>query len=122
MGFNDEFRKRTKEFSLNAIKLYQSLPKTEEARIMGKQFLRSATSLGSNFRAATRARSRAEFFSKLSIVIEEADETSFWMELMSDAKIIPNKKLDELMRECLELTKVFSSSRRTIRKNDSNDS
>jgi four helix bundle protein len=71
MSFNDDYRKRTKDFSLNAIKLFQTLPKKEEAKIIGKQFLRSATSAGSNFKAATRARSRAEFYSKLSIVIDD---------------------------------------------------
>lgn len=91
MGFNDEFRERTKQFALRIIKLFRSLPKTEEARIIGKQLLRSGCSVGANFRAATRARSNAEFYSKLSIVVEEADESAFWMELLIESEIMPEK-------------------------------
>ena len=96
MGFNDEFRDRTKQFALRIIKLFRSLPKTEEARIIGKQLLRSGCSVGANFRAATRARSNAEFYSKLSIVVEEADESAFWMELLIESEIMPGKKLSSL--------------------------
>jgi four helix bundle protein len=119
MGFNDEFRDRTKKFALRIIKLFQSLPKTDEARIIGKQLLRSATSVGANFRAATRARSRAEFYSKLSIADEEADESLFWMELLSEANILPIKRLESLLNEALEISKITSVSRRTF-KNKSN--
>ena len=69
---------RTKRFALRILKLFRSLPKTEEARILGRQLLRSGTSIGANYRAACRARSRAEFIAKLGIVLEEADETVFW--------------------------------------------
>ena len=73
MGFNDDFRKRTKSFALRIIKLFRSLPRNDDARIIGKQLLRAGCSVGANFRAATRARSKKEFNSKLSIVVEEAD-------------------------------------------------
>ena len=76
-------KQRTKDFALRIIRLFQALPKTDEARIIGKQLLRSTTSVASNYRAACRARSDAEFFSKISIVVEEADETLFWLELLS---------------------------------------
>ena len=79
--FVEEFKKRTKQFVLRSIKLFQSLPQTEEARIIGKQFLRSSSSVGSNYRAVCRARSKAEFYAKLSIVVEEADESLFWLEI-----------------------------------------
>jgi four helix bundle protein len=74
----EELQSRTKRFALRVVKLYRSLPKSNEARILGKQLLRSGTSIGANYRAACRARSRAEFIAKLGIVLEEADETAFW--------------------------------------------
>ncbi len=113
MNFNEEFRDRTKKFSLRIIKLYQFLPKTEEARILGKQLLRSGTSVDANFRSACRARSRAEYMSKMGIALEEADESSFWMELLIEAGIVRQIKLQSLYDESLELTKVFSVSRKT---------
>lgn len=115
MGFNDEFRDRTKKFALRVIKLFQALPKTDEARIIGKQLLRSGTSVGANFRAATRARSRAEFYSKLSIADEEADESLFWMEILTEAGIISGQKLESLTKEALEITKITSVSRKTFK-------
>ena len=88
MGFNDEFRNRTKKFALRIIRLFRSLPKTEDARVLGKQLLRSGCSVGANFRAATRGRSKKEYESKLSTVVEEADESCFWMELLMESDII----------------------------------
>lgn len=79
---------RTKQFALRIIKLFQALPKTDEARIIGKQLLRSATSIAANYRSTCRSRSGKEFFSKLSIVIEEADESMFWLELLGESQII----------------------------------
>lgn len=118
MGFNDEMRNRTKKFSLRVIKLFQSLPKTEEAKILGRQLLRSGTSVGANFRATTRVRSRKEFFAKLSITVEEADESAFWMELLIEAGIISDKKLSALYDEALEITKITASSRKTFKRKD----
>jgi four helix bundle protein len=117
MGFNDEFRDRTKQFALRIIKLFRSLPKTDEARIIGKQLLRSGCSVGANFRAATRARSNAEFYSKLSIVVEEADESAFWMELLIESEIMPEKKLSSLYQEAIEITKITAVSRKTAKNN-----
>ncbi len=117
MGFNDEFRDRTKKFALRIIKLFQALPKTDEARIIEKQLLRSGTSVGANFRAATRARSRAEFYSKLSIADGEADESLFWIELLVESGIISAKKLESLTKEALEITKITSVSRKTFKGN-----
>lgn len=115
MGFNDEFRDRTKKFALRIIKLFRALPKSDEARIIEKQLLRSGTSVGANFRAATRARSKAEFYSKLSIADEEADESLFWLELLTEAGIVPVRKLEPLIKEALEISKITSVSRKTFK-------
>lgn len=87
----EEFKKRTKEFAINIIRLYRQLPKTEEARIIGRQLLRAGTSVASNYRAACRGRSRKEFIAKLGIAIEEADETVFWLEMLRDGRIHTSK-------------------------------
>lgn len=115
MGFNDEFRNRTKKFFLRVIKLYKFLPKDDVSRIIGKQLIRSSSSVAANFRAATRARSDAEFYSKLSIVVEEADESAFWMEILVEAGIVSEKKLSALYKEAIEITKIVSVSRKTMK-------
>lgn len=117
MGFNDELRDRTKNFALRVIKLFRSLPKTEEARVIGRQLLRSGCSVGANLRAATRARSKAEYYSKLSIAVEEADESAFWMELLIEAEIVSEKKLASLYNESIEITKILAVSRKTSKNN-----
>jgi len=117
MGFNDEFRERTKKFALRIIKLFRSLPKTEDARVLGKQLLRSGCSVGANFRAATRGRSKREYESKLSIVVEEADESCFWIELLMESGIIAEYKLKDLYNEALEITKIAAVSRKTAKNN-----
>ncbi|MEO5571131.1 MAG: four helix bundle protein [Bacteroidia bacterium] len=99
------------------IKLFQNLPKTDEARIIGKQLLRSATSTSANYRAVCRARSDAEFHSKLSIVVEEADETVFWIEILIEAEIVKKERLNELLQEANEILKIVASSRSTFTKN-----
>lgn len=111
----EELQKRTKQFALRNIRLFKSLPKTEEAKIIGRQLLRSSTSIGANYRAACRARSNEEFYSKLSIVVEEADETLFWMELLTEAEIIKPEKLSELIKEAHEILLIMSSSRKTAK-------
>jgi four helix bundle protein len=110
----EELRNRTKQFALRGIKLFQNLPKTEEARIIGKQFIRSCTSVASNYRAACRARSDAEFYSKLCIVVEEADECLFWLEIITEAGIMQVEKLENLMQETEEILKIVSASRKTV--------
>lgn len=117
MGFNDDFRVRTKAFALRVIKLFRALPRTEESRVLGRQLLRSGTSVGANFRAATRARSKAEFISKIAIVAEEADESAYWMELLIESGIIDSRKLQPLHNEAIEITKITSSSWKTSRNN-----
>ncbi len=85
---------RTKAFALRILKLCRSLPKTDEARTIGRQLLRSGTSVAANYRAVCRARSKAEFVAKIGVVVEEADETAFWLELLVDAGIVPQKRMN----------------------------
>jgi four helix bundle protein len=115
-AFIEEFKKRTKDFTLRNIKVFQSLPKTDEAKTIGKQLLRSASSVGANYRAVCRARSQAEFYAKLSITIEEADESLFWLEILVESNIVPENKLSELMKEAEELIKVLSKARKNTNK------
>lgn len=106
---------RTKQFALRNIKLFKALPNNDESRIIGKQLLRSATSVAANYRAACRARSDAEFYSKLSIVVEEIDECCFWMELLVEAEIIDKSKLHSLNEEAKEILLIMSKSRNTVK-------
>jgi four helix bundle protein len=111
--FAEIIKSRTKRFVVDNIKLFRYLPKTEEARIIGRQLLRSSSSVGANYRAACGARSKAEFGSKLSIVVEEADESVFWMEIMIEAEILSTDKLNTLMKEGNEILKIVSAARKT---------
>ena len=106
----EPLRNRTKDFALRIIRLFRALPHTEEARIIGKQFLRSGTSIGANYPAACRARSRADFIAKLEMVLEEADETAYWLELLVEGKIIERAKLAPLLPETNELVSIFAAS------------
>jgi four helix bundle protein len=112
----EELRQRTKQFAIRAIRLFRALPRTEEARVIGRQLLRSATSVAANYRAVCRARSRAEFVAKMGIVLEEADESSFWVELLSDAGIVEKSKLTAFMEEAEELIRIFHSSIQTAKR------
>ena len=112
IDFVTALKLRTKEFVLASIKLFQSLPKTDEARILGKQFLRSSSSVGANYRAACRARSKAEFYAKLSITIEEADETQFWLEVLTESGIV-TKDIKDLMKEAGEIVAILTKARKT---------
>jgi four helix bundle protein len=106
---------RTKEFAKQVISLYRQLPATQEGRLVGGQFFRSGTSVGANYRAACRARSKADFISKLSIVLEETDESLYWMEILSENKIVNSKLLTGLMKESKELIAIFVSSLNTAK-------
>ena len=88
-----DLKQRTKQFALQIIRLYRTLPVTDEERILGKQLLRSRTSVGANYRAACRARSKAEFIAKLGIVLEESDETVFWLELLVETNVGSREKI-----------------------------
>jgi four helix bundle protein len=112
-----ELQDRTKKFALQIISAFSRLPKTEAARVIGRQFLRSGTSVAANYRAACRARSAADFISKISIVVEETDETLFWLELAVEANLFPAKAVESLLVEGEELLRIFSASLATAKAN-----
>jgi four helix bundle protein len=112
-----ELQERTKSFALRVLNLIERLPNTIGGRVLANQLSRSATSVGANYRAACRARSRAEFASKLGAVAEEADESLYWLELIRDGNFVPEKKLASLVSEADELTAIFTAGRRTSSKN-----
>lgn len=112
----EEMKKRTKEFAKEIIKLCRNLPDNREGRLVGNQIFRAGTSVAANYRAACRARSTAEFISKLSIVEEEADETLFWLELIKEMRILDDASLDSLMKENDEIIAIIVSSIKTARK------
>ena len=114
--YRDELKQRTKLFALRVIKLYQSLPKTTEAQLIGKQLFRAGTSVAANYRAACRARSNAEYYSKISIVIEEADESMFWLEVLWEANIVKRELLQSLYEENEEILKIMVVSRKNSEK------
>lgn len=109
--FAEELKERTKKFAVDSVHYFRKLPKTDEARIIGKQFLRSATSVAANYRAVCRARSQAEFYSKLCIVVEEIDESVLWLEILNESGIAQSIPLH---READELMKLFSVSKSTV--------
>jgi four helix bundle protein len=108
-GKAEDLKSRTKEYALRIIRLYSSLPKTKDAQVIGHQFLKSGTYVGANYREASRARSNAEFISKLGIIIQELDETSYWLELLFDGKINSSLELKSLLSETNELLAIFTS-------------
>ena len=112
----DELRARTKAFALRIVKLYRSLPRSADAQVMGKQLLRCGTSVAANYPASCRARSKAEFASRIGIVVEEADESGFWLEMLVDAGIVRVALLKDLLQESKELTAIFTATQQSVRK------
>jgi four helix bundle protein len=106
---------RTKKFAVEIIKFFQILPRSEEARILGKQLMRCGTSVAANYRAACRARSDQEFYAKICIVVEESDEVLFWLELLLDVAIVDQRKAEQIIQEAEELLKIFSASKKTLK-------
>ena len=102
-----DLRERTKDFALSVVRIFSALPKTTEAQILGRQVLRSGTSISANYREAYQGRSRAEFIAKCGDCLREIEETAYWLELLVDAKIISADKLQPLRAECDELTAIF---------------
>jgi len=111
----DDLKRRTKQFGLCVIKLVESLPNTSTARTIGHQLLRSGMSVGANYRAACRGKSKADFAAKAGISLEEADECQYWMELLQEAGIIPAERLKDLWHEADELVAIFTASIKTVR-------
>lgn len=112
----EDLKARTKRFALRVIKMTEQLPRTMAADVLGRQVLRSATSVAANYRAACRGKSRADFISKMGTVEEEADESALWIEMIGEADILAAAKLDSLHREAEELTAIAVSSIRTARR------
>jgi four helix bundle protein len=110
----EELRERTKRFALQVMLLLRSLPPNDPPASIRNQLLRSATSMAANYRAAGRARSRREFISKLALVIEESDETVFWLELLSESVTSNPDQITALLRESQELVAIFAASHRTV--------
>lgn len=104
-----ELRERTKLFGLRVVRMFVALPKTEEARVLGKQVLRSGTSVGANYREAHRSRSTAEFIAKLGDCLKELDETSYWLELLTESDIVPPAKLASLQDETNQLLAILTT-------------
>ena len=112
----DEMKLRTKKFSLMIIDLAEKLPKTYIVKVVANQIVRSGTSVGANYRAVCRARSDREFISKMNIVLEEADETLFWLEVIKEKLWISKTELETIWKEGNELTAIFVSSLKTVNK------
>ncbi len=110
-----DLKDRSKKFAIDVVRLIDSLPNRRSVDIIGRQLLRSATSVGANYRAACRARSKAEFISKMHIVHEEADETQYWLELLSHSGTLPENEFTKVWSEARELTAIFSRSEKTAR-------
>jgi four helix bundle protein len=111
-----DLRTRTTAYALRIIRLYGSLPKTTEAQVMGRQLLRSGTSVGAHYREATRARSRAEFVSKIEGALQELDESSYWLELLGLSGIVSKQLLADLYTETDELIAIFAASAMTAKR------
>jgi four helix bundle protein len=115
----DEMKLRTKQYALRIIKLVEKLPKTKTSEVIGRQLLRSGTSVGANYRSACRAKSRADFISKMGIVEEEADESIYWMELLVETGLINLGEISDLLDEGNQIVAITISSIRTTKKNKS---
>ena len=110
-------RQRTKRFAVSVFDLIDQIPQTPKGLVVQTQLAKAASSAAANYRAAQRARSRAEFISKLSISLEEIDESAFWLEFLPDTRLVPSEEVESLVQEANELAAIVVASRRTARKN-----
>jgi four helix bundle protein len=117
-AFAEQMKQRTKAFTLRVIKLYEFLPTSVPAQIIGKQLLRSSSSVSANYRAACRARSEREFAAKIQIVFEEADESAHWLKVLGESELMDPRKLSALLREAEEFVAICASIRSTLRRGD----
>lgn len=115
--FAEQLKSRTKKFAIEIIKLCKDFPQNSASFVVSKQLIKASTSVASNYRAACRARSTAEFYAKICIVTEEADETVFWLEITIETDIINNSKSIALLKESNELLAIFSKSKKTAKNN-----
>ena len=114
---NENLKERTRSFALRVIRLTEALPKGRTADVIGKQLLRSGTSVGANYRAACRPKSSADFIAKMSIVEEEADESIYWMELLIESGLMNQERMEELLKEANELLAIVVASIKTAKGN-----
>lgn len=117
MNKTEELRDRAKRFAIRVIRLFRALPRSVEAQVIGKQLLHCGTSVAANYRAACRARSKAEFIARLGIVAEEADESVLWLELLEETNVLSHERLVEIAKEAKELAAIFSASQKTAKGN-----
>ena len=115
---SDELKLRTKQFALRIINLVDALPKTLVGRTLGAQLIRSGTSVAANYRAVCRARSKNEFISKLGIVVEESDESVFWLEMIIETRLLKQALVESLLKEASEITAIMVASVNSSRKNN----
>jgi four helix bundle protein len=113
--FVNQLQARTKHLALESVTIFRRLPRNEEARIIGKQFLRSALSIGANYRAVCRARSRAELFSKLSITVEETDEVLYWLEILIESELVNSDNVSSFTKEAKEILAILATARKNAR-------
>ncbi|HSI14432.1 MAG TPA: four helix bundle protein [Chthoniobacter sp.] len=114
LGTQQALKDRTKEFALRVIRLVRALPRSVDGRAIGNQLIRSGTSVAANYRAACRARSRAEFAAKIGIVVEEADETCLWIELIMESDLLPHVRCESLLAEASELVAIMIATQKTL--------
>lgn len=112
---SEELKTRTKQFALRVMNLVDALPRTTTGRAIGNQLIRSGTSVGANYRAACRGRSKAEFAAKMGTVAEEADESCYWLELIIEGELLPSNQVADLLAEANELTAITTASAKTSR-------
>jgi len=117
LDFATKMQGRTKAFAIQVIRFFGNLPKTDEARVLGRQLLRSATSVAANYRAACRAKSDADFIHKLGTVVEEADESLLWLELLEQASLCPSPVVAPIKSEADELLRILKTSLNTAKRN-----
>ncbi len=115
-----ELQQRTKDFALRIIKMAEALPTTKTGTVIAKQIIRSATSVGANYRAVCRAKSKPDFIAKMGIVIEEADETAYWLELIEETNLLAKSQIVNLQSEINELVAIFVSSQKTAKSSTNN--
>jgi four helix bundle protein len=115
-GASSDLRLRTRAFAIRIVRLYTSLPKAAEAQVLGKQLLRSGTSVGAHYHEATRSRSNAEFISKIESGLQELEESIYWLNLLIDCGIIKKEKLSGLCQEANELAAIFVASVKTVKR------
>lgn len=114
---HQELRNRTKHFAIRVVRLVNTLSKSYDGRIIGAQILRSGTSVAANYRAVCRARTKKEFISKVRIVLEEVDETQFWLEILHECGYVRTEKIIDLLKESSELVAIFTKTLATARQN-----